>query len=450
MTFAGPGYPGDFDGDGDVDLIVALLQNGSFVSMRSLWNTGGGGYTDGGDAGPAGVDFRVQPGGDWSPAASVVGDSDGDGDLDLFTRTATGSTHTSRLWLNDGAGHFVFRQDFTERVEFVGDLGGSYYGNYPDIFTTAAGGAIHFGQGVNTWMPPGGGVFFGSSPDGQSHRFVFRDLDNDGDIDLSFINQDGGYHASAMVRYQGGAGAGWYGSEVLTTTDYWAAPMSNVQLADFNGDGWDDLLSSAPEFALTAIAISLRNPTGIGFQAPILQTVYPEVNGVVQFVYGVSADIDGDGDADYLTDVWIPNLTFDGEEDGCRVQIGTGWADAHGMTPTLGAQGPFRVGLPADLRVTGAPGATSGLFTAATVPPGSVPVFPGTGLQQAQRLRITNLIPFTTSGSSAEPGSGSWMLSFTVPGYHAGRTVHYTAEIFDPTAPAGSVRTNDLRITYGP
>ena len=67
------GYRGDFDGDGDTDLIVAHQDPYSFLGMRLFKNTGGGAFVDGGYALPAGTGFvlarrrrpgRIAPGGD--------------------------------------------------------------------------------------------------------------------------------------------------------------------------------------------------------------------------------------------------------------------------------------------------------------------------------------------------------------------------------------------------
>ena len=55
-----------------------------------------------------------------------------------------------------------------------------------------------------------------------------------------------------------------------------------------------------------------------------------------------------------------------------------------------------------------------------------------------------------TAGELRVPGSGAWSLPFEVPAYKAGQTTVYDALLVDPEAGTKTVRTNELRITYGP
>ena len=58
LTLVGPGFHGDFDGNGTQDLIVSAVQNDTVIGMRLLSGNGGGGWTFAGPAGPSGVDFN--------------------------------------------------------------------------------------------------------------------------------------------------------------------------------------------------------------------------------------------------------------------------------------------------------------------------------------------------------------------------------------------------------
>ncbi len=88
---------GDFDGDGLCDLFFCSLEGESKL-YRNLGNWRFKDVTlEAGLAGPA----------RWSTGA-VLADLDGDGDLDLMVNSVGGGT---RLFINDGGGHFVERMD---------------------------------------------------------------------------------------------------------------------------------------------------------------------------------------------------------------------------------------------------------------------------------------------------------------------------------------------------
>src|SRR5262249_28723765 len=110
----GPGFPGDFDGDGAEDLLVELRAAGrvepsagighgtGLYGMALLRNVGAGHFVFAGLASAPGVSFALDS---LAASASLVADVDLDGELDLFTRTAH-QPYASRLWLNHGAGTF--------------------------------------------------------------------------------------------------------------------------------------------------------------------------------------------------------------------------------------------------------------------------------------------------------------------------------------------------------
>ena len=86
---------GDYDGDGDLDILLAG-QNSSFVPVTEVWRNGGGGSFSQQSTAPTGVS--------WSDAA--WGDYDNDGDLDILLAGYTGSTQVTEVWRNDGGGSF--------------------------------------------------------------------------------------------------------------------------------------------------------------------------------------------------------------------------------------------------------------------------------------------------------------------------------------------------------
>jgi len=163
----------------------------------------------------------------------------------------------------------------------------------------------------------------------------------------------------------------------------------------------------------------------------------------------VVRDVDGDGDVDLVTDRLIRNTTHSPPDGGRRRQIGAGSPGTGGLVPTLGADGPFRVGESAELRIRGGVSGANGLLTIFRVGE-SAHALSGNGMLTATPERILTQIPFTLSGAAGAAGTGSWTLPYTVGGHFAGQTRRYVAEIYDTGGVNGVVRSNSLLITYGP
>ena len=166
--FAGPGFQGDLDGDGDADLLVEWRDGQGLLGMRALLNTGGGHYADGGLVSAAGVSFAVS--GNLSAEDGIFGDLDGDGDADLATRSVFPASD-SALWYQQPDGTFASGGTLAGfRVEAIADfdLDGfvdllarepiSVFTERLQMLVGGPGGfqldtAVLFGQG---WSFPGG------------------------------------------------------------------------------------------------------------------------------------------------------------------------------------------------------------------------------------------------------------------------------------------------------
>ncbi|HTV67651.1 MAG TPA: FG-GAP-like repeat-containing protein, partial [Rhizobiaceae bacterium] len=166
---------GDFDNDGDVDI---LYQNGNTpgVGIGYKENDGSGTFTDFADATVAGTPFTGFDftGRQITTTAVFVADLDNDGDVDIVDR----SNDSMQFWRNDNG-------DFNTVADPIGDIGA-----------------------------------FDS-------RTVFGDFDNDGDLDILYQN---GNTAGAGIGYKQNNGSG-------TFTDFADATVAGTPFAGFDFTG---------------------------------------------------------------------------------------------------------------------------------------------------------------------------------------------------------------------
>ncbi|NGP89671.1 FG-GAP-like repeat-containing protein [Fodinibius halophilus] len=219
---------GDYDGDGDLDLLITGRDNNDNRVATIYRNDGGGIFTDIG-AGLTGVDLSSS---DW-------GDYDGDGDLDLVVtgRDVTGNK-TAIIYRNDGSGTFT---DIGAGLTGV-DFGSSNWGDYDgdgdlDLVITGEGdggtqmSTIYRNDGGGTFTDIGAGL---TGVDGSSSDW--GDFDGDGDLDLVVIGSASGGEIATIYRNDGrgmfsALGAGLTG--VASSSSAWA---------DYDGDGDLDLV----------------------------------------------------------------------------------------------------------------------------------------------------------------------------------------------------------------
>jgi hypothetical protein len=177
---------GDLDGDGDLDVFAAIQPpkaGGEYVPAdRVLLNDGSGNFTDSGQRLEAG-DAAITAG----STAAALGDLDDDGDLDALV----GRTNGARVWTNQGG---------------------------------AQGGQA--------------GAFAGSGqpmPGGRAEAVFLTDLDGDGDLDAVLAEK-----AQASIWWNDGQAAFSDSGQRLRYTE-----RHGLAVADFNGDGYADVFSSA-------------------------------------------------------------------------------------------------------------------------------------------------------------------------------------------------------------
>ncbi len=314
---------GDLDGDGDLDLFVAVLK----APCLMFRNDGKGGFTESGQQLGNNASFAVALGdldgdGDldafvcnsddqedaiwlndgrgmfqrspqsFPPSSSndvALADVDGDKDLDVVVSNWKGSVE---IWINDGAGLFVNRQSVS-RISNTGVALGDLDGDGDaDLVMTCIGGDNR------VWLNDGRGKFLDSE---QSLKFdvstsvALGDLDRDGDLDL-FLT---GTHGNRVWFNDG------HGHFQASEQPLGSGKCEAVELVDLDADHDLDAVTIGGGWSGSQTRFVWLNDGQGRFQkGPALAA------GNTQSL--TSGDLDGDGDADVVfgnlsqpTEVWI-------------------------------------------------------------------------------------------------------------------------------------------------
>lgn len=220
-SVAGPGLgvvAADLDGDDLVDLYVANDQ-----AVNHLWlSRGDGAFREDALTRGAALNELGQP---EAGMGIAVADPDGDGDLDLFLTHLSGETNT--FYRNDGGGFF---QDVTDEAQ-LGGVSQPYTGFGTSWFDFDGDGILDLFI-ANGKVTPGDTAAFDyrepnqllrGTPSGRyedvsgragaalkllevSRGAAFGDLDNDGDVDIVVVNNEG---PARLLRNEVGNAAFW-------------------------------------------------------------------------------------------------------------------------------------------------------------------------------------------------------------------------------------------------
>ena len=248
----------DMDSDGDDDLLI--LRNGTNVLLRNDAGT----FVD--------VSLEHLPGfGHWS-ASAAAGDFDGDGDDDLvignYISGVSFPQHQcarSAVLINDGKGRFT---DKTLEYQVLGD--------------------------------------------GCTLGVAMSDYDNDGDLDLFFINDFGHFSTpNQLYRNDGPATNGSWNFTNVSESSGFAYPVYGMGLGvnDVDDDGWLDYYSTS----IGRQALLSATPDGIFIDrtAQLEAGVTFETVGYQMTWSAVFEDLDGDGWLDlFATGGHIPAASF--------------------------------------------------------------------------------------------------------------------------------------------
>ena len=305
---------GDYDNDGDTDLLVlrgAWLFDDGRIRNSLLGNDGKGVFTDvtrrAGLADPA---YPTQVGA-W-------GDYDNDGDLDLYVcnesrkHVASGADFPSQLFRNDGDGTFT---DVAPRAGVTNDryCKGATAGDYDndgdvDLYVSnLEDNRLYRNRGDGTFedVAPQAGV---TEPAGPSSATWFFDYDNDGNLDLFVAGYrastadpaapaPGPRHAAGLPRLYRNRGDGTFANVTAEVGLDHVYLSMGASFGDLDNDGWLDiyLAGGDPSRGSGMPSVVLRSDRGRRFEDVTRSGGFdrPQSGCGVAF-----ADLDNDGDQD--------------------------------------------------------------------------------------------------------------------------------------------------------
>jgi hypothetical protein len=227
---------GDFDGDGDVDLIFACEDD---KAKGYYLNDGKGNFTDVGARLPqVGVSNGV-----------TAADIDMDGDLDLIFANAG----PDFVWINDGKGNFS--DDSKARLPEsanvsqdvkAGDVDGD--GDQDLVFGNEDGNALFLNGGDGVFVDASANLPKRASPE-ETRKVTLGDIDKDGDLDIYFANvalttSQPGKQFDRQDRILINTGKGKFRDETAKRLPKDDENGAHGALIDLDGDGDLDILSS--------------------------------------------------------------------------------------------------------------------------------------------------------------------------------------------------------------
>ncbi|MBL8899191.1 MAG: VCBS repeat-containing protein, partial [Planctomycetes bacterium] len=443
-TLSGPGFPGDFDADGDADLVVRGVIPGRAATWRFLRNHGGTFHVEG-DAAPVGVDLSY---GSFEARDSHVADLDGDGLLDLVTLAPTGlfsSSTSSKLWrqVPGTTPSFQLLQQYADRrVAWIGRVD-------PDalldvVLVRVQPGALprSFDTHVSVRLGVGGGAFgveqpLAVLPTTSQPTLNPNAADFDGDGDIDFVLAGNLFHLNQSTL----------GAVSFATTWFNALPGSllyaptggfTYRAIDLDGDAWTDLAMMASSAGFDLLRRVPGTPFGAGGYTLESTQLFP---------LGSTVDADNDGDADQLGAAYVRNARFHGASRGGVRTFGASSAGTGGARPTLSIVGPVRVGSAAELRLVGAAGGSASFLAVGTSETALANV-PSPGLTYYVGNTLGLFGPFVNNGPSGVAGAGSFRIPHVVDPSYVGVTLFEQVLIVDVGVPSFWVASNALEVRY--
>lgn len=240
----------------------------------------------------------------------TIGDIDNDGDLDIIFAngggfSSAGTPEIQRVYINNGSG--VFSDQSTARLGFSGLCRGAELGDIDNDGDLDLVFAQDFNRRPALFLNDGSGFFTNVTAarlpaiNLSSSRANFADIDNDGDLDLYFVNGGSSRFGCGQFRVYVNNGLGFFADQTaaLHPLAAYCEPMDCI-FGDIDGDFDLDIRTAGRG---TNNSKLLRN-NGSGVFSLIAGV--PADSTCYSYDFG---DINGDGDLDLLGANAGPNNT---------------------------------------------------------------------------------------------------------------------------------------------
>jgi hypothetical protein len=233
---------GDLDNDGDLDIVSGSHSEEDY-EIIAFPNT----------LPPDSIPLGF-PGTDVGASADhvygvAIGDLDNDGDLDVLSGSTLGEDYELIAWENDrspfdgtwapndvGAAEDSIYGVALGDLDNDGDLDAVSVGNYNATYEIIVweNDSSPF---TDTWTPNNAGTSYRSV-----WEAVLGDLDNDGDLDLAVVRDDGSNDEVIVLQNDGSPFSGTWAENGVGDSD---ADMTSVALGDLDNDGYLDMVTAS-------------------------------------------------------------------------------------------------------------------------------------------------------------------------------------------------------------
>jgi len=283
--------PGDVDGDGDVDLVLAISDFATGAPNRLYLGNGKGQFTDA-------TSGRIPKSSELTYHIRLA-DFDGDGDLDFVAA----NFQQDRLYANDGKGVFtdVTKPSLPTSTAWTkdiatGDVDGD--GDIDLVLASPARNRLYLNDGKGRFTDVTASRMPTTSLNSAAIRLV--DVDGDGDLDIVVANGGGSWFSFGTgpnhIDINNGKGFFTEARDALP-----ADKDNSIAMAagDVDLDGDVDLLFTHQAILIPGRKLYLNNGKGTFTEAT---SRLPEMSNAVGPVLSAltAGDVDGDGDPEFV------------------------------------------------------------------------------------------------------------------------------------------------------